>query len=80
MMVSGDLVHIPQGALLLAPDTEKGSLGDNSYIRVTKPVRALFVNFNKKEPNWALIYYKERTWDVRLKDVYPITQEVKDAC
>jgi hypothetical protein len=80
MMVTGDLVHIPQGSLLLAPDTEMRSLGNNSYLRVDKPIKAIFLNFNMKEPNWGSIYYKEKAWDVRIKDIYPITKEVKDAC
>jgi hypothetical protein len=31
------------------------------------------------EPKWGSIYYKERVWDVRMKDIYPITQEMENA-
>ena len=42
-------------------------------------MRALFWEKDPNQPNWGSIYYKESVWDVRLKDIYPITQEMENA-
>ena len=75
-MTRGDLVHIPQGALLLR--NKKASLSDAEFIKIEKPSRALFWDKDPKEPKWASIYYREVVWDVRLKDIYPIAQELEN--
>ena len=76
-MTRGDLVHIPQGALLLR--NKRASIQDGEFLKVEKPTRALFWEQDPKEPRWASIYYKQNVWDIRLKDVYPITQEMENA-
>tara|TARA_Y100000114_G_scaffold137011_1_gene138963 strand:- start:565 stop:798 length:234 start_codon:yes stop_codon:yes gene_type:complete len=76
-MTRGDLVHIPQGALLLSD--KRASIQDGEFLKVEKPTRALFWEQDPKEPRWASIYYKQNVWDIRLKDVYPITQEMENA-
>ena len=75
-MTRGDLVHIPQGALLLK--NKYASISDAEFIKIEKPSRALFWDEDPKEPKWASIYYKEMVCDVRIKDIYPITQELEN--
>ena len=75
-MTRGDLVHIPQGALLLR--NKSASISDADFIKIEKPSRALFWEEDTKEPKWASVYYKEMVWDIRIKDIYPITQELEN--
>ena len=75
-MIRGDLVHIPQGALLLK--NKYANISEAEFIKIEKPSRALFWEEDPKEPKWASIYYKEMVWDVRIKDIYPITQELEN--
>ena len=75
-MPRGDLVHIPQGALLLK--NKYANISEAEFIKIEKPSRALFWEEDPKEPKWASIYYKEMVWDIRIKDVYPITQELEN--
>lgn len=76
MMIRGDLIHIPQDCLLLVQENDKGL---QEYVKTKKPTRALFLERDLKEPKWGMIYYKERIWNVRMKDIYPITQEMENA-
>lgn len=78
-MTRGDLVHIPQGALLLGSKDASTLFEDSSYLKIEKPSRAIFWCLDTRKPNWASVYFKERIWDVRLKDIYPITQEKENA-
>ena len=75
-MTRGDLVHIPQGALLLR--NKSANISEAEFIKIEKPSRALFWEEDPKEPKWASIYYKETVWDIRIKDIYPITQELEN--
>jgi hypothetical protein len=75
-MIRGDLVHIPQGALLLK--NKYANISEAEFIKIEKPSRALFWEEDPKEPKWASIYYKEMVWDIRIKDIYPITQELEN--
>ena len=75
-MTRGDLVHIPQGALLLK--NKYANISEAEFIKIEKPSRALFWDEDPKDPKWASIYYKEMVWDIRIKDVYPITQELEN--
>jgi hypothetical protein len=75
-MTRGDLVHIPQGALLLK--NKYANISEAEFIKIEKPSRALFWEEDPKEPKWASIYYKEMVWDIRIKDIYPITQELEN--
>jgi hypothetical protein len=79
-MTRGDLIHIPQDTLLLGQRDTKGlTKGTPYFLKVEKPSRAIFWSLDMRKPNWASIYFKERIWDVRLKDIYPITQEKENA-
>ena len=78
-MTRGDLVHIPQDTLLLGQRDAKDFTVHKYFLKVEKPSRAIFWSLDMKKPNWASVYYKERIWDVRLKDIYPITQEKENA-
>ena len=75
-MTRGDLVHIPQGALLLK--NKYANISEAEFIKIEKPSRALFWEEDPKEPKWASIYYKEMVWDIRIKHIYPITQELEN--
>ena len=75
-MIRGDLVHIPQGALLLK--NKYANISEAEFIKIEKPSRALFWDEDPKEPKWASVYYKEMVWDIRIKDIYPITQELEN--
>ena len=75
MMIRGDLVHIPQDAFLLQDADDLLT----EYIKVKKPVRALFWDYDPKEPSWGMIYYKDKVWSIKMKDIYPITQEMENA-
>ena len=75
-MTRGDLVHIPQGALLLK--NKNANISEAEFIKIEKPSRALFWEEDAKEPKWASVYYKETVWDIRVKDIYPITQELEN--
>ena len=77
MMLRGELVHIPQGALLLK--NKNSTIAEGEYLKADKPMRALFWEKDPNEPNWGSIYYRESVWDVRMKDIYPITQEMENA-
>jgi hypothetical protein len=77
-MMKGDLVHIPQGTLLLRD--RKETLWDGAaYIKCNKPIRALFWEIDSKEPRWGFVYYKEKVWSVKMREIYPITQEIENA-
>ena len=71
-MIRGDLVHIPQDAFLI-----KEATGDD-YLKTKKPLKALFWEKDRKNPTWASVYYKEQIWSVRIRDIYPITQEMRN--
>ncbi|MBP52630.1 MAG: hypothetical protein CMI27_05740 [Opitutae bacterium] len=77
-MVKGDLVHIPQGALLLGSKDPSTLCEDSSYLKIEKPSRAIFWCLDTRNPSWASVYYKEKIWDVRSRDIYPITQELEN--
>lgn len=78
-MLKGDLVHIPQDAFLIREvDDITGRIGDD-YVKIQRPVKALFWERDWKDPRWCSVYYKNRIWTVRLKDIYPIPQEVENA-
>tara|TARA_R110000823_G_scaffold223740_1_gene351790 strand:+ start:203 stop:436 length:234 start_codon:yes stop_codon:yes gene_type:complete len=76
-MIRGDLVHIPQDAFLIKDfamcETNK------DYLKTKKPLKVLFWEKDTKNPIWASIYYKDQIWSVRVKDIYPITQEIENA-
>ena len=74
MMLRGDLVHIPQGALLLK--SKHNTIQDGEYLKAEKPMVALFWEQDPKKPSWGSIYYKDNVWDVRMRDIYPISQEL----
>ena len=76
MMTRGDLVHIPQGALLLKG--KHNTIQDGEYLKAEKPVVALFWEQDPKEPRWGSIYYKEAVWDVKMSQIYPISQELEN--
>jgi hypothetical protein len=40
---------------------------------------ALFWDQDPKEPRWGSIYYKESVWDVKMSQIYPITEEMENA-
>jgi len=75
MMLKGDLVHIPQDSFLL----ELSEDGLKSYVKVEKPIRALYWDDDPCEPKWGSIFYKEKIWNIRKKDIYPIIQEMENA-
>lgn len=75
-MTRGDLVHIPQGALLLR--NKNANISEAEFLKIEKPSRALFWEEDPKEPKWASVYYKQMVWDIRVKDIYPITQELEN--
>ena len=75
-MTRGDLVHIPQGALLLSD--KRASIRNGEFLKVEKPTRALFWEQDPKEPRWGSIYYKEAVWDVKMSQIYPISQELEN--
>jgi hypothetical protein len=78
MMVRGDLVHIPQGAILVKEiGLASGNLSDD-YLKPSKPVKALFWGRDQQEPKWGFIYYRDEIWTVRMKDIYPINQELEN--
>ena len=77
MMTRGDLVHIPQGALLLK--SKHMLLSEGEYLKAEKPIVALFWEQDAKEPRWGSIYYKENVWDVKMSQIYPISQEMENA-
>tara|TARA_R110002020_G_scaffold94173_1_gene226824 strand:+ start:1117 stop:1356 length:240 start_codon:yes stop_codon:yes gene_type:complete len=78
-MTRGDLVHIPQGTLLLGSKGASTLFGVSSYLKIEKPSRAIFWGLDVRNPSWASVYYKEKIWDIRLRDIYPITQEKENA-
>ena len=75
MMIRGDLVHIPQDSFLL----ELSEDGLKSYVKVDKPIKALYWDDDPSEPRWGAIFYKEKIWNIRKKDIYPIIQEMENA-
>ena len=77
-MLRGDLVHIPQGALLLGSKDASTLFEDSSYLKIEKPSRAIFWGLDVRNPSWASVYYKEKIWDIRLRDIYPIKQELEN--
>jgi hypothetical protein len=74
MMIRGDLVHIPQDAFLLY-DAEEYL---KEYVKTDKPVKALFWDRDPKEPQWGMVYYKGKVWSIKMRDIYPIYQEVEN--
>ena len=71
-MTRGDLVHIPQDCFLLQELLQE-------YVKTNKPVKALFWEQDLKEPQWGMVYYKGKIWSVKMRDIYPITQEKENA-
>ena len=78
-MKKGDLVHVPQGTLLLQNKDSSLYKGEGGYIKIEKPMRALFWDKDPARPTWASIYCKDNVWDVRMRDIYPISQEIENA-
>lgn len=76
-MTRGDLVHVPQSAFLILG---KNDTTDTEYLKAEKPLKAIFWEKDIKEPYWSFVYYRNQIWSVRTKDIYPITQEVENAC
>lgn len=76
MMTRGDLVHIPQDAFLIR---EVNVVTGDDYVKVKRPVKALFWEKDTKDPKWCYVYYRDTIWTVRLKDIYPIPQEIENA-
>ena len=68
-MTKGDLVHIPQDAFLLR-EIDEIRLPD-AFLRPTRPLKALFWDKDQKDKN--------HIWSIRMKDIYPISQEVENA-
>jgi hypothetical protein len=68
-MTKGDLVHIPQGTVL----------GDAKMffkvLQVNEPSVGLFWDNPYKDPKWGLVYFKNRFWSIRMRDIYPIEEE-----
>ena len=80
MMLRGDLVHVPQGTILLADRDEIYRIDDEvSYLKLEKPSRAIFWCLDMKSPAWASVYYRNRMWNIRTKNIYPIIQEIENA-
>jgi len=78
-MIRGDLVHIPQNAFLIREIShESGTIGD--YLRLSKPLKALFWSRSDEDPKWGSVYHKDEIWVVKMKDIYPVAKEVEDAC
>tara|TARA_R100001377_G_scaffold18569_1_gene9586 strand:- start:3290 stop:3526 length:237 start_codon:yes stop_codon:yes gene_type:complete len=77
-MIKGDLVHIPQDAFLIK-EVGISTASTEDYLKVKKPLKALFWEKDTKNPIWASVYYKDQIWSVRVKDVYPIIQEIGNA-
>jgi hypothetical protein len=75
-MIRGDLVHLPQGTLLLRG--KHTNLADAEFLKAKKPMRALFWDRDPSEPKWGSVYYKQSVWDVRMKDIYPIAEELQN--
>ena len=73
-MIKGDLVHIPQDAFLIKDFAMCATTED--YLKTKKPLKALFWEQDTKNPTWASIYYRDQIWSVRMRDVYPIIQEI----
>ena len=71
-MIRGDLVHIPQDAFLIKEL-------DISAIKTKDYLKALFWEKDAKNPIWASVYYKDQIWSVRMRDIYPIIQEIENA-
>jgi hypothetical protein len=78
-MTRGDLVHIPQDAFLIREVNDITGKNGGDYVKVKRPVKALFWEKDIKDPKWCSVYYKDTIWTVRLKDIYPITQEIENA-
>ena len=82
-MTKGDLVHIPQDAFLIKDDAhvtwQTTGQGRGDYLRVKKPLKVLFWEKDIKNPGWASIYYRDQIWSVRMRDIYPILQEIENA-
>ena len=77
-MIRGDLVHIPQDAFLIK-ELDISAIKTKDYLKTKKPLKALFWEKDAKNPIWASIYYKDQIWSVRMRDIYPIIQEMGDA-
>jgi hypothetical protein len=74
-MLRGDLVHIPQETILLQ-EAENLQI---DYVKTDRPVRALFWDQDFKDPKWGMVYYKGKIWTIKMRDIYPIKQEVENA-
>tara|TARA_R100000773_G_C4181227_1_gene90866 strand:- start:325 stop:552 length:228 start_codon:yes stop_codon:yes gene_type:complete len=74
-MLRGDLIHIPQGTYLL----EMANDSLESYFKVDKPIKALYWDDDPRQPMWSTIFYKEKIWSIRNKDIYPVLQEMENA-
>ena len=79
MIMKGELVHIPQDAYLLRELNVKNSSTLDRFIKIKKPVKALFWEVDSKNPKWGFVYYKNTIWTTRMKDIYPITKERENA-
>lgn len=75
-MQRGDLCHIPQDVLMISgkPYEYINAMAD-VYYRTEKPIKALFWDNDKRNPFWCKVFYKEKIWDVKMKDIYPVVEE-----
>lgn len=75
-MMRGELVHIPQGTILLDMPEWTGSLPAQGYTKIDRPRRALFWedidDTGIAGIAWCHVFYKGQMWTVKKKDVYPI--------
>ena len=79
-MQKGDLVHIPQSAVLLLENNQTLFSQDGpTYVNLKKPIKALFWEVDYKNPVWSTVYYKDKIWTVRTRNIYPISQGVENA-
>tara|TARA_R110000796_G_scaffold140805_2_gene257011 strand:+ start:6891 stop:7124 length:234 start_codon:yes stop_codon:yes gene_type:complete len=76
-MIKGDLVHIPQDAFLIRELAPSATTDD--YLKLKKPLKALFWERDGKDPKWGSVYVRDQIWVVRMKDVYPIAKELENA-
>lgn len=73
-MQRGELCHIPQSVLLLKPK-DKIDLSkplSKAYLKVERPIKALFWDRDESDPRWSFVFYKNDIWSVKTHEIYPI--------
>ena len=77
-MMRGELVHIPQGTILL----EGASDDVERFLTLDRPHRALFwedigdySSWTGTQSQWCRVFYKGQMWMVKKKSVYPLTTQ-----